>query len=101
MTTGVSGAATYAIRLPSGEIVDHYDASYSLHRSYTCASGGSGSGSSSGAKLGPRLAVDRERIDFGRVPLNKSVRAEFKVSNNGDRPLTLDTTAPVQAIQGC
>ncbi|MHB8974913.1 MAG: hypothetical protein ACYC4N_31175 [Pirellulaceae bacterium] len=42
---------TAKVRLPSGEIVDHYDASYSLHESYTSASGNGGSGSSSGPKL--------------------------------------------------
>ncbi len=61
----------------------------------------SNNGSTSGSKTGPRLAVDRERIDFGRVPLDKTVRAEFKVTNTGDRPLTLDTTVPVQVLQGC
>ncbi len=54
-----------------------------------------------GSKTGPRVTVDRERIDFGRVPLDKPVRAEFKVTNTGDRPLTLDTSAPVQVVQGC
>ncbi len=58
-------------------------------------------GNTSGSKTGPRLAVDRERIDFGRVPLDKTVRAEFKVTNTGDRPLTLDTSAPVQVLEGC
>ncbi len=60
----------------------------------------SSSGDTSG-KTGPRLSVDRERIDFGRVPLDKSVRAEFTVTNTGDRPLTLDASAPVQVLQGC
>ncbi len=54
-----------------------------------------------GDKTGPRLTVDREKIDFGRVPLDKTVRAEFKVTNSGDRPLTLDTSAPVQVLEGC
>ncbi len=61
----------------------------------------SNNGDTSGSKTGPRLTVDRERIDFGRVPLDKPVRAEFKVTNTGDRPLTLDTTAPMQVLQGC
>ncbi len=61
----------------------------------------SNSGGTSGKQVGPHLTVDRERIDFGRVPLDKPVRAEFKVTNTGDGPLTLDTTAPVQVLQGC
>ncbi len=61
----------------------------------------SNDGATSGSKTGPHLTVDRERIDFGRVPLDKTVRAEFKVTNTGDRPLTLDTSTPVQVLQGC
>ncbi len=52
-------------------------------------------------RIGPRLAVDREKIDFGRVPLDKTVRAEFKITNAGDRTLTLDASAPVQVLEGC
>ena len=44
-------ALTAQIRLPSGEIVDQYSASYSLHESHTGVSGNRGSGSSSGPKL--------------------------------------------------
>ncbi len=39
------------VRLPSGEIVDHYDASYSIFEDYTRASGYGGSGSSAGSSL--------------------------------------------------
>jgi hypothetical protein len=52
-------------------------------------------------KTGPRLAVDQERIDFGQVPLDKPVRAEFRITNAGDRTLTLDASAPIQVLQGC
>ncbi len=48
-----------------------------------------------------KLAVDRETIDFGRVPLNKPVKATFKLTNVGDRPLTLNGTPEVQALKGC
>ncbi len=58
-------------------------------------------GGNSGAKTGPRLAVDHEQIDFGRVPLDKTVKAEFKITNTGDTPLTLDASAPVQVLKGC
>lgn len=63
---------------------------------WASAPGDTGSG-----RIGPRLAVDREKIDFGRVPLDKPVRAEFKITNAGDRTLTLDTSAPIQALEGC
>ncbi len=58
-------------------------------------------GGNGGAKSGPRLTVDREQIDFGRVPLDKSVKAEFRITNTGDTPLTLDASAPVQVLKGC
>lgn len=53
---------TAKVCLPSGEIVDHFDAAYSLHVNYTSASGGGGSGSSSGPKLDKAaLRLPRER----------------------------------------
>ncbi len=50
---------------------------------------------------GPRLAFDQEKVDLGRQPLDKPVRAQFKITNIGDRTLTLDASAPVRAIEGC
>ncbi|MBI5878211.1 MAG: DUF1573 domain-containing protein [Chloroflexi bacterium] len=58
----------------------------------------SGSGGGGGT---PQLSVDRERIDFGKVPFNKMVRAEFKVQNTGDGTLVLDSSAPIKILQGC
>ncbi len=54
-----------------------------------------------GSKTGPRLSVNQDRIDFGRVPLDKTVRAEFQLTNTGDAVLTLDTSTPVQVLEGC
>ena len=51
--------------------------------------------------LGPRLAVSDERLDLGTQPFNKMVRAEFTLTNQGDRPLTLDATTPVRVLEGC
>jgi len=56
------------------------------------------SGSSGGT---PQLTVDRERIDFGKVPFDKLVRAEFKVQNTGSGTLVLDASAPIKILQGC
>lgn len=50
---------------------------------------------------GPQLAVDQERVDLGRQPFDKRVRAEFQVKNVGDRPLTLDASRPIKALEGC
>ena len=44
-------ALTAKIRLPSGEVVDQYFASYTLHESYTSATGNGGSGDRSGPRL--------------------------------------------------
>ena len=52
-------------------------------------------------KMGPRLAVNQEQLDLGRVPLGKTVRAEFQITNTGDRTLTLDASAPVRVLEGC
>ena len=56
---------------------------------------------SGGGTLGPQLAVNQERIDFGRVPFDKMVRAEFKLENRGDRTLTIDASTPVRVLEGC
>ncbi len=58
-------------------------------------------GSSSGSS-GPRLAVDRERIDFGRVVYDKTVRAVFTVRNVGDQPLQIaERQIAVKLVEGC
>ena len=57
-----------------------------------------GAGGSGGT---PQLTVDSERIDFGKVPFNKTVRAEFKVQNTGDGMLVLESTVPLKLLQGC
>lgn len=51
--------------------------------------------------VGPQLTVNQERIDLGKQPYSKMVRAEFIVTNVGDRALTLDASAPVRALEGC
>ncbi len=50
---------------------------------------------------GPQLAVNQERIDFGNLPFDKTVRAEFKLENTGDRNLTLDASTPIRVVEGC
>lgn len=51
--------------------------------------------------LGPQLAVDNEKVDLGRQPLNRLVEAKFTITNTGDRTLTLDTSTPVKVLEGC
>ncbi len=53
------------------------------------------------AKLGPRLAMNQDKIDLGKQPFDKTVQATFTITNTGDRTLTLDATGPVKALEGC
>jgi hypothetical protein len=50
---------------------------------------------------GPRLAVDREEIDFGTVRFGKMVQARFRLKNVGDQPLQIATAPRVEAVEGC
>ncbi len=50
---------------------------------------------------GPRLAVDKESIDFGDRHFNRFVEARFLLRNVGDQPLKLAVASPVEAIEGC
>lgn len=50
---------------------------------------------------GPRLAVDKELIDFGTVRFQRMVDARFRLRNVGDQPLRLAINPQVEAIQGC
>lgn len=61
----------------------------------------SSSTSGSPGKVGPKLAVNQERVDFGQQPFEKKVRAEFQVKNVGDLPLMLDASRPIKALEGC
>ena len=50
---------------------------------------------------GPRLAVDREEIDFGPVRFDKMVHARFRLKNVGDQPLQIATGPRVEVVEGC
>jgi hypothetical protein len=50
---------------------------------------------------GPRLAVDREEIDFGSVRFDKMVQARFRLKNVGDQPLQIATAPRVEVVEGC
>lgn len=61
------------------------------------------SGSSAPAQVAgqPRLAVDQQKIDFGKVPLDIPVKATFQLSNVGDQPLQILNQPVVEVKQGC
>jgi hypothetical protein len=50
---------------------------------------------------GPRLAVDKDLIDFGAVRYNQFVEARFQLKNVGDQPLQLPASPPVEVVEGC
>jgi hypothetical protein len=52
-------------------------------------------------KGGPRLAVDRDLVDFGNVRFEKFVTARFRLHNVGDQPLRLAMDPRVEAVEGC
>jgi hypothetical protein len=52
-------------------------------------------------RVGPRLAVDRELIDFGAVRYNQFVEARFRLKNVGDQPLRLPASPPLEVVEGC
>lgn len=53
------------------------------------------------AGSGARLAVDKQEVDFGKVPVNKMVTATFTVSNVGDAPLRILGEPQVRVVEGC
>ncbi len=63
--------------------------------------GRTGSAGAPAAVTSPKLAVDRDEIDFGQVPFNKRVKATFKVSNEGGKPLQIVGEPRVEVVKGC
>jgi hypothetical protein len=63
--------------------------------------GSPGPGSPAQVTGQPKLALDREQIDFGKVPLGKTVKATFKLTNVGDQPLQILNQPVVEVKQGC
>ncbi len=49
----------------------------------------------------PEQAVDPTWIDFGKVPLEVPVRATFRLTNVGDRPLQLLNQPDIEVKAGC
>lgn len=63
---------------------------------------GTGVSSGSGAGTGdPRLAVDRQEVNLGDVPLGEPVSVSFTLTNTGDGPLTFTRQPFVQVVEGC
>ena len=50
---------------------------------------------------GPSLKTDKEQIDFGDVPFNKTVSASFELTNVGDKTLKFTGSPYVEVKEGC
>ena len=46
-----------------------------------------------------KLAVHRDKIDFGTVLLGKTVQATFKLMNVGDKPLQIQGQPAIQVLK--
>ncbi len=62
---------------------------------------GQSHGGANASTVGPRLQVDRDRIDLGDRKFNQPVRATFNVKNAGDDTLTLSVPKQVTVLEGC
>lgn len=49
----------------------------------------------------PALTVDKDKFDFGNVPLGQTVQVSFEVANTGDAPLRFKEKPYVEVAAGC
>ncbi len=49
----------------------------------------------------PSLKVDRELVDLGDVPLNKTVSVSFQLANVGDKTLRITNKPFIEVVEGC
>ena len=49
----------------------------------------------------PRLKVDRETVDLGDVPLDKTVTVSFQLTNVGDKTLRFSDEPTIEVLEGC
>lgn len=49
----------------------------------------------------PRVSVERDALDFGNVPFEKVVQANFVVKNVGTAPLRVLGEPPLRTLEGC
>ncbi len=60
-------------------------------------------GQSVGGSLatGPQILVDRTEIDFGQIPVNQRVKADFTLTNGGGQALQIVGQPQVDVVKGC
>ncbi|MFN8595736.1 MAG: hypothetical protein U0559_06095 [Anaerolineae bacterium] len=49
----------------------------------------------------PVLKVDKDKFDFGNVPLGQTVSVSFEVSNSGNAPLRFKEKPYIEVAAGC
>ncbi len=49
----------------------------------------------------PTLSVDKDKFDFGNVPLGQTVQVSFEVANSGDAPLRFKEKPYIEVAAGC
>ena len=49
----------------------------------------------------PALTVDKDKFDFGNVPLGQTVQVSFEVANTGDAPLRFKERPYIEVAAGC
>ena len=49
----------------------------------------------------PALSVDKDKFDFGNVPLGQTVQVSFEVANTGDAPLRFKEKPYIEVAAGC
>ncbi len=49
----------------------------------------------------PTVSVDKDRFDFGNVPLGQTVQVSFEVANTGDAPLRFKEKPYIEVAAGC
>ncbi len=62
---------------------------------------GGSAGIGAGVATSPQIAMDRTEIDFGQVPVNQRVRADFTITNAGGQPLRIVGQPQVDVVKGC
>ncbi len=50
---------------------------------------------------GARLSFAQKDVDYGTVPLGKTVDYKFAFTNAGDQPLTIEPLESAEAVVGC
>ena len=52
-------------------------------------------------KGGPRLQVDKETVDLGRVDFGRMMGARFQLTNVGDDTLRFSKQPYIEVVEGC